>query len=376
MKIDILVRSLGRGGAERQLVLLARQLAKRGHRVRVLTFYGGGPLEVELAGTGVALVDLLKGGRWDVLPFLVRLVRQLRWARPDALLSYLTVPNLVGLAVRGAVPEAPLIWGVRSAGLDLRPFGTLIRSVFRLEPALSPWCDAVIFNSRAGLQHGLSAGFPSERAHIILNGIDTDAFARDQEGRVQWRLALGTMPGQILVGLVARFDPTKGHEVFLKAAAEAASMDSRLRFVCVGDLGPKGLSHLETMAGCLGLEGRIRFVPGQRHLAGIYSALDLLVSASNSEGFSNVIAEAMACGTPCLVTDVGDSRSIVGRAGRVVPPNDPGALSNMLLSILKDDLGELGRAARQRVESTYSPDVLASSTEEIIHTCIHIRRRN
>ncbi len=376
MKLDFLIRSLGRGGAERQLVLLARQLVRRGHQVRVLTFYGGGPLTADFVGTGVELVDLHKRGRWDVFPFLIRLVREVWAARPDALLSYLTVPNLVGLSIRSVVPEAPLLWGVRSAGLDLHPYGRLAQMVYFLERTLSPWCDAAIFNSHAGLRYGLSAGFPADRSQVVLNGIDTVAFTRDLAGREFWRRAWGVGPGQILVGLVARSDPAKGHEVFLQAAANAASMDPRLQFVCVGDLGPSGLATLEALVARLDLQGRIRFVPGQSHLAAVYSALDLLVSASHSEGFSNVIAEAMACGTPCLVTDVGDSRAIVGETGGVVPPNDPEALCRMILALLKDDLIQLGRAAQHRVESEFSSDVLALRTEEIIQTCIHFRRRS
>ncbi|MEK7801721.1 MAG: glycosyltransferase, partial [Pseudomonadota bacterium] len=93
--VMFLARSLERGGAERQLVLLATGLAARGHLVSVAVFYGGGIYEAELASAGVRIVDLRKQGRWDFLPFLCRLVRVLRIERPATLHGYLTVPNVL-----------------------------------------------------------------------------------------------------------------------------------------------------------------------------------------------------------------------------------------------------------------------------------------
>ncbi len=100
MKILILCRSLDVGGAERQIVELAKGLRQRGHEVSVAVFYGGGPLEADLGTAGIQMHDLRKTGRWDIAGFAARLLRLLRAERPDVLHSYLTLPNLLATATR------------------------------------------------------------------------------------------------------------------------------------------------------------------------------------------------------------------------------------------------------------------------------------
>jgi glycosyltransferase involved in cell wall biosynthesis len=87
-------------------------------------------------------------------------------------------------------------------------------------------------------------------------------------------------------------------------------------------------------------------------------ALDVLVSASAyGEGFPNVIGEAMASGVPCVATDVGDSAVVIGDTGRIVPPKDPAALAaaiEAMLDLPQEELHELGRRARARIEAEFS----------------------
>src|SRR6266478_934913 len=100
MKIMFLVRSMGVGGAERQLCVLCRELLRRGHEVKVLLYYGGDPLDTELRDLGVRIIDLKKRGRWRNLDFLTRLIRAVRAERPDVLYALLPVSNLLALLMR------------------------------------------------------------------------------------------------------------------------------------------------------------------------------------------------------------------------------------------------------------------------------------
>src|SRR3569623_1069815 len=123
--ILFLTRSLDRGGAERQLVVLAKGLARRGHAVAVAVFFGGGAYEAELAEDDVRVINLGKQGRWDILPFLNRLVRLLRKERPAVLHSYLGVPNILATIIKPLLPGIRIVWGVRDSHVDLSRYDWL-----------------------------------------------------------------------------------------------------------------------------------------------------------------------------------------------------------------------------------------------------------
>ena len=128
--ILFLVRSLDRGGAERQLIVLAKGLASRGHAVSVAVFYGGGVYENELAEAGIRVINLGKTGRWNILLFLNRLMRLLRKERPTVLHSYLGVPNILAAALKPLLPGTRIVWGVRASNVDLSHYDWLLRLAY------------------------------------------------------------------------------------------------------------------------------------------------------------------------------------------------------------------------------------------------------
>ena len=367
--ILFLTRSLDRGGAERQLVLLAKGLAGRGHAVSVAVFFGGGVYEAELARAGVRVINIGKQGRWDVLPFLNRLVRLLRKERPAVLHSYLGVPNILAAALKPLLPGTRIIWGVRASNVDLSRYDWLSRLAYTLERRLARFADCIIANSNAGKCHAVANGFPEGKMVVIPNGIDTEYFRFDPEGRRQVRLAWGVGEDEILVGLAARLDPMKDHPVFLEAASRIARERRDVRFVCVGG-GPADYAEaLKQHAAALGLTNQLIWVGARDDMPAVYSALDIASSSSYGEGFSNTIAEAMACGVPCVVTDVGDSALIVGDAGSVVPPGDYNALAAAIGRLIDRPHEErlvLGEVCRARVVSEFGIDRLIQRTEEAL----------
>ncbi len=365
-----LARSLDRGGAERQLVLLAAELAQRGQPVVVTAFYDGGVFAAELETAGVRLIMLQKTGRWDVLLFLIRLVRSLRKERPAILHSYLTVPNVLSALLKPLLPGTQIIWGLRASNMDLSRYDWLSRLTNLLECKLSRFADCIIANSRAGERHAVENGFPEEKIVVIPNGIDTKYFRFDLEERRQVRAEWGVGEGKILVGLAARLDPMKDHPTFLKAASRIARKYLDVHFVCVGD-GPAAYAEvLKQQADTLGLTRRLIWAGARDNMPGIYSALDILCSSSAyGEGFSNTIAEAMACGVPGVVTDVGDSALIVGNTGSIVAPRDHSALAaaiGHLIDLSPEERGELGEACRARIVSEFGIDRLVQRTEQAL----------
>lgn len=365
MKIVFLIRSLYCGGQERQLILLSKGLSECGHDVVIATFYSGGPLENDLWNTKVRVRPLNKWGRWDVFGFLSRLIKVVREERPDVLHGYLFTPNLIVTILKLFFPTMRVVWGIRCSNLDFDDW--LARLSFKVNCWLSRFPDAIIANSHAGRDHHVAFGFPAEKTVVIPNGIDTERFRPDPVARQQVRSEWGISEHEKLIGLVGRLDPMKDHPTFLKAAALVANKQNDVQFVCVGG-GPHGyLATLQTLAKRLGLEERLRWVGAREDMPAVYNALDIAVSSSYTEGLSNVIGEAMACGVPCVVTDVGDSAWVVGDTGEVVPPKDPVALKNAIERVLDHNL-LVPAQIRLRILERLSTGMLIANTERALLT--------
>lgn len=367
MKILFLIRSLDFGGAERQLIVLANGLAVRGHDVSVATFYGGGQLGSSLDAR-VRAYSLDKRGRWDTLGFLSRLARLLRKVRPDVLHSYLNVPNIIASLCRPLLPGTRIVWGIRASDVKLENYDRLTGFAYRTEARLARMADLIIANSQSGKAHCVRLGYPEQRILVIPNGIDTERFHPDPKAGLRVRAEWGIAESEKVVGMVARLDPMKGHPHFLRAAARVARARGDVWFVCIGD-GPASykaeLMHLSTS---LGLDRRVIWASVRLDMPAVYCAFDLAVLSSVfGEGFPNVVGEAMACGIPCVATDVGDTAAIVGESGVVVPVSNDIRLASAIENLLTD-AKERGRIARQRITDIASIASLILETERVLRS--------
>lgn len=364
MRILFLARSLETGGAERQLANLALGLLRRGHAVRVALFYAEGSLRKELEDAGVPLVDLGKRSRWDLAGFLANSARATRAFRPEIVHGYLVAPNLLAVLARTWAPEASIVWGVRASDMDLSRYDLLSKATFALSIPLSRFPDLVIANSDAGRRFHVAQGFPAERCVVVPNGIDTARFRPDRSLGVPLRARWGARPEDRVAGIVGRADPMKDHETFVAAAEIAAERDPRLRFVCVGPDGLSRIDRLRTLPAARRLGARLVWVGETGDMAAVYNALDLLVlSSAFGEGFPNAVAEGMACGLPCAVTDVGDAARLVRDTGVVVPPRDPSALASAILRLARSATLAPRDEPRRRIEAEFSLDALVARTE-------------
>lgn len=363
MRVMLLIPDLTQGGAERQAVTLANGLAERGHEVSLALFRKKGAF-LDLVGESVTVHGLAKGGQADVVGFLVRLRSLVRRERPDVIYSFLGVPNLSALALRASGVGVPVVWGIRASDVDLSKYGWMSRACHAMERRLAPFADRIIINSEAGRRHVAAQGYPAHSMMVVGNGIDVDAFRPNRESGRPLRREWGIPDSTVLVGVVGRLAPMKGHDMLIRAAAIALRSASNLRFVCAGEGGFR--ESLESMAGESGVSGHMVWAGSRSDMPAVYNALDLLCLPSVSEGFPNVLGEAMACGVPCVTTDVGDAARIVGDTGLVVPSGDVDALGAALVKMA--DAVTRGNApeTRQRVVANFSVDVMVRKTEEIL----------
>lgn len=371
MRIAFLAHSLDVGGSERQLTTLAAGLHRRGHDVLVFVLRGGGRLERELREAGVAIKTVESARAWYHPGSLRRLVSSLRGWDPDVIHSYLVVPNVVLATLRPALQRPRLVWGVRASRSDANY--TLARSAFAVTKVLARVPDLVIANSESAQRFHHEQGYAAHKVIVINNGVDTARYQRDEAGATRVRREWGVPVDAPLVGMVARLDPVKGHSNFVCAAGQVARADVAARFVCVGPPAGQARNRLERLAEKVGVGDRLMWIGARDDLAAVYSALDVCCLASRSEGFPNAVAEAMACGTPCVVTDVGDAATIVDGAGVVVERGNSEALAAGVKELLSQPAGaqrSLGETARQRIVSRYSAESLVERTERALQALL------
>lgn len=362
MKILFLARQLNIGGAERQLVTLANELASRGHEVVIASYYPGGALSKKLDSKRVRLISLGKRSRWDLLSFYLTLLRVVRQERPAVLHGWMHTQNLFATMAWIFNRNVKLFWCVRSSKMTLNFVGSVEEWLRRV---LSGFPDCIVVNSFAGLEYAASRGIPRAKMLYIPNGIDTTLFYPDEALGQHVRAEWGISGSEKVIGYVARFDPLKNHTLFLKAAAGIAAERPEVRFVCAGHGRPSYLKGLQDLTRALGIESKVRWVQAHPDVTAMYNALDVFCSSSLTEGFPNVIGEAMACGRRCVVTDVGDCRLVVGDTGFVVPSNDVAAFTAGLRQAL--DAGDsLNLRARQRILANYTVAHLADRTEQAL----------
>lgn len=367
INLCFLIRQLNEGGAQRQLMELVKGLQGSKFKITVITFYDGGFFVNEIKEfPSVRYISLAKRGRWDVFGFLLRLIELLRDIKPDILHGYMGTSNTLAVLLKPLFPRTKMVWGVRASNMDLSKYDWLVRVSYQLEKILSRFADLIIINSQSGLQYARGNGFPKDKMLVIPNGIDIGRFRPDPGARDTIRQEWGVMDGDFLFGLVGRIDPVKDHITFLKAAALLLKERTDVRYVCVGSGTDSDYLHeIKAIGEELGLGNRMIWAGSREDMPSVYNAFDVFTLCSLSEGFPNVVGEAMACGIPCVVTDVGDSAWVVADSGIVVKPGDPVSLVNGW-KLMLNNLLKYHELSRRRIVSEFGTHRLIKKTADVL----------
>jgi len=348
-----LITTLSQGGAER---VLAQLVPRPGDLPRdqdgtpierhvVISLVDGGMFADELRAAGVEVRGLgMRPGR-DVAGGTLRLARVLRELRPAAVISWMYHASLLDLLARpfaGAGRRARMIWMLRGSLESTASLSTSTRTIIRILARRSGRPDMIVANSAAGRDQHVAHGYRPRRWGAVPNGCDLERFAPDHKGRTTIRMQLGVTDDEALVAFIGRAHAEKGLDVLLEALPHLAVAD-RITLLLIG---------AGTLEADIPTNDRVRIVPlGVRDdVERVLRGVDVLVLPSRSEGTANAVIEALATEVPCIVTDVGDSRELVGEAGITVPPESPHELAHAITRMLaltvaeRRALGALGRA--------------------------------
>ena len=371
VKILFLCRSLSFGGAERQLIALANGLKVKGHQVAILTFYNA-PLNESFDTGDLDIIGLNKQKRWDLFGFFKNLRKAVQDYEPDILHSYLTVPNILACMLRNLVPNMKIVLGIRASNMEWKRYDWLACLSGYLEKKLAKRSNLIIINSQAGYKHALLNGMPEKLLKVIPNGIDTNKFQFDSSQRIFFREQLGIDDNTILIAHVARLDPMKDHPTFLKAAQLVLQSGHPVKFICIGNGSENYKNSLKRITQDLDIAEHVYWLNARNPVP--YSAFDLVcLSSSFGEGFPNVLGEAMACGVPCVATNVGDSASVVGDAGSIVLPNDPKALYQAevdLIQKIKTEGDLISTYCKEHIQNNFSLNQMVDRTEKTLKSLL------
>jgi len=360
MKVAHIISGLGEGGAEATLYRLCLQDHANSHTVISMMDEGLYGERIRQAGARVVCLNM-SPGRLSATG-LYRLWRLLRRERHDVVQTWMYHADLIGGLVARLAGFKRIFWGIRHSTLEPGKNSRSSILVARLCARLSRLVPTAIIccAENAAVAHR-QLGYCPDKLLVIPNGYDMERFPLEPARGQAWRQSLGIPPEVNLIGMIGRFNPQKDHHSFLRGLAGVARSRGDVLGVLVGNGLNESNATLMAWVRELGVEKKLLLLGQRNDIPDLLNALDLhVLSSSFGEGFPNVVAEAMACGTPCVATDVGDARLIIGEAGWVVPPRSSAALADAIAQALEEarrtpHIWHRRRLeCRQRIASRYS----------------------
>jgi glycosyltransferase involved in cell wall biosynthesis len=359
MKIVHVISGLEVGGAERMLerLVLAMKAEQPDVTSVVISLTDAGAIGRRLRNEGVQVIEL-NLGHLSALPLAVwRTAKWLRKLQPDLVQSWMYRSDFIAALACQLVPQVRLVWGIRCVQVP-KNSSLAVKVLIRINAFLSHILpDAIICCAEAAKTFHSEMGYQLSKMVVVANGFDFELFRADEIDRRAVRRELGYRSDDVVVGVAGRYDELKDYDNFLAAAGRAAKLNDKLKFLMIG----RGLDaendRLITLVRANGLKDRTVLLGESDAVAKLMRGMDIFCLSSRSEGFPNVVVEAMATALPCIVTDVGDAALIVSDCGAVVPPRDASNLANAIVqlsTLSRDDLIELGRQARISSQGRFS----------------------
>jgi len=365
IKVVHCITGLTGDGAQGMLLRLVGHL--RAHAVEsvVVSLQAREPMVSSFEQLGVRVHCLGITSMWRGAKGLRDLAHLLSEESPDILQGWMYHGNAALAFARTLVSRpAPLLWNIRRGLDDLKERAWTTRVVIALNRGLSRCPHTIMYCTDRSMEQHQAMGFSRYNGMVLGNGFDLERFQPRRSARSLLAERLGLSDDTLIIGHIGRYDVAKGHPYLLRAFAQISSEYPGARLICAGRGVDQSNSALVGLVRQQGLESRTILMGESLQVEDIYPAFDILCSSSIAEGFPNAVAEAMASGVPCVVTDTGASRALVEGVGVVVESRSSGALASGLHTLCSMETGErrrLGMLARERIQTRYSIRNIAGS---------------
>lgn len=356
LKVMLLVPTLDQSGAEKQLVLLACRLPPDEFDVHVVALTRSGPLAKELADHGVRLTVL--GKKWKFDPFTFwRLRKLIQGEQPDILHTWLFAANAYARLIVGHLMSHRPKIVVSERCVDVWKSGWQLW----LDQKLIGRTDRLIGNSHAVAEFYRSIGYPADIVRVIHNGISIpENVTTDREALLA---ELEIPVGSPVIGFIGRMARQKRGEDIVFAMALVAILRPDAHLLMIGE-GPER-DKLMKFARDIGIDNLVRFTGHRADAAKFLSVMDVFWLASDFEGLSNSLMEAMAAGVPCIASDIPPNRELVvdGETGFLVRVGDRVGFQQFTDRLLSDaELARrLGDAGRERMRREFNIDSMVDA---------------
>ena len=370
MKILHVINTLSAGGAELHLLTLCRYQKRQGIDLAVACFRekvtGSRSLRSDFEKEGIEVVNLQSDGRWD-LRFIARLIRLLKLERPDILHTHLPRADFAGAFARLFCSD--IVWvcslhNIYNSSWSGRWTLPLLNYIWRRP-------DRVVAISYAVRDWLVNNGrIPIDKISVIHYGIEHQRFSRTTNA-----LDNGcALPGREIVGSIGRLEPRKGHDSLIKAMAIVCKELPHASLLIAGHdpwaYGPT----LQALINQSGLHGRVRLVGFHNDVASFLADINVFAFASRSEGFGQVLIEAMAAGKPVVASRIPPLTEIVteDETGLLADPDDPQAFANAILWLLThpEQANQIGKRGQERVYDYFSAPRMGDEISSIYHQLI------
>jgi glycosyltransferase involved in cell wall biosynthesis len=379
MKILYIISGLSTGGAEMMLYKLLSVIDRDIFKPVVISLTDYGSLGNNIKNLNIPVYKMEMNAGFPN-PFKVwRFIKLIRKINPELIQGWMYHGNLAALlAERVLSNHVFLIWNIRHTPDDLKKEKRLTALVIRLGAKFSSHPDRIIYNSHVSEQKHELLGYDNKNKSIIPNGFNCEQFKPFDNAKSKLRHSLDLKKDTLLIGLVARYHLMKDHVTFLQSAGKLNKIYPEIHFVLIGQGIDKNNHLLIKLIQDLKITKNVHLLGKRIDVDEITAGLDIACSSSSwGESFSNTIGEAMACGIPCVVTDVGDSAWIVGETGIVVKPRDIKAFTNAMIKLIKMSSEErlgLGKLARNRIIKHFSLHLVAKKYEDMYQNLLNIKK--
>ncbi|WP_202114781.1 glycosyltransferase family 4 protein [Vreelandella zhuhanensis] len=363
MKVAHVIIGLDVGGAELMLKRLVESHVEQSdieHVIISLTDQGVFGAQLSKQGITVYCLNMSSIAKGPFVFFKLR--KLLQQLRPDIVHTWMYHADLLGgLAARSAGLRN-VVWGIRST--DIRKGGSKVTLLVR---KLCAWLSGPIprvivcaANASQKVHEGI--GYASSKMQVIPNGFKLDKILSTSNAESTVREQLGISQNSKVVISVGRFNPVKDHKTFIEAAGKVAAHFDDVRFWLVGRDLDHSNAQLMTMIEKTGHAEAFHLLGERSDVSACLQSSDIFCLHSVTEGFPNVLGEAMAVGLPCVTTDVGDAAYLLNKSEWVVPAASPERLAKKLsemLSISSAGRDELGHAAALRIRHNFTIDAIS-----------------
>jgi glycosyltransferase involved in cell wall biosynthesis len=357
MHIFHIIVSLNVGGAELMLKrLIESHIDNNDYCHTVISLRGIGTVGIHLQKLGIRVYALGMRSAFDTPQIMWRMICLLRTFRPDVVQTWMYHADLLGGLAARIVGNRNIIWGIRATDLIAVGYSTLaVRQMCVFLSWVVP--NTIVCAAYSSRRSHIALGYCADRIVVIPNGFDLSHFFATNTQRNALRSQCGFTEKIVVVGNIGRFHQDKDLENFVRSAGLVAKQYINAFFLLIGPGMDTGNKLLADFISATEYSHRFVLLGERSDVPVCLAAMDIFCLSSRTEGFPNVVGEAMAMGLPCVVTDVGDAALLVAETGVVVPKEDSPALAqgiSYLLTMTPEDRIQLGQTAKVRIQAMFS----------------------